>query len=109
MTVIQDLPMGWAIASVGDVCSQPQYGYTTKASNSGDLRLLRTSDITPGRINWETVPYCSENPNDLEKYILKDGDILVSRAGIRRCQSFGNKTSESNFRVVLDSLQTIYR
>ena len=81
MTVIQDLPMGWAIASVGDVCSQPQYGYTTKASNSGDLRLLRTSDITPGRINWETVPYCSENPNDLEKYILKDGDILVSRAG----------------------------
>ena len=63
------------------MCSQPQYGYTTKASNNGDLRLLRTSDITSGRINWETVPYCSENPDDLEKYILKDGDILVSRAG----------------------------
>ena len=81
MTTIEDLPQGWAIASVGDVCSQPQYGYTTKASNSGDLRLLRTSDITSGGINWETVPYCSENPDDLEKYILKDGDILVSRAG----------------------------
>ena len=28
-----------------------------------------------------TVPYCSENPEDLDKYLLKEGDILVSRAG----------------------------
>ena len=81
MNVIEDLPKNWAIASVGDVCSQPQYGYTTKASDRGDLRLLRTSDITSGRINWETVPYCSDSPDDLEKYIVEDGDILVSRAG----------------------------
>ena len=81
MTSFQDLPTGWAAASIGDVCSQPQYGYTTKASDSGDLRLLRTSDITSGSINWETVPYCSENPDNLEKYILTDGDIVVSRAG----------------------------
>ena len=42
---------------------------------------MRTSDITSGSINWETVPYCAKNPNDLEKYSLKDGDIIVSRAG----------------------------
>ena len=81
MTVIENLPESWAIASVGDVCSQPQYGYTTKAANTGDLRLLRTSDITSGKICWGTVPYCSDNPTDWEKYIVKDGDILVSRAG----------------------------
>lgn len=81
MKANQDLPLGWAIAPVGDVCSQPQYGYTTRASNNGDLRLLRTSDITSGRINWESVPFCSENPDDTEKYILRNGDILVSRAG----------------------------
>ena len=81
MNVAQAIPETWVIATVGDVCSQPQYGYTTKASNRGDLRLLRTSDITSGSINWETVPYCAENPDDLEKYSLKDGDILVSRAG----------------------------
>ena len=79
--VARDIPETWIQATIGDVCSQPQYGYTTKASNSGDLRLLRTSDITSGRISWETVPYCTENPDDLEKYILIDGDILVSRAG----------------------------
>ena len=81
MNVAQAIPETWVLATVGDVCSQPQYGYTTKASNLGDLRLLRTSDITSGSINWETVPYCAENPADLEKYSLKDGDILVSRAG----------------------------
>ena len=81
MTELQNLPTGWATVSLGEVCSQPQYGYTTKASNSGDLRLLRTSDITSGKINWETVPYCSENPDNSEKYTLEDGDILVSRAG----------------------------
>ena len=81
MSVTQAIPETWILAPVGDVCSQPQYGYTTKASNTGDLRLLRTSDITSGRIDWATIPYCSENPEDLEKYLLKDGDILVSRAG----------------------------
>ena len=81
MTGTENLPESWAIASVGDVCSQPQYGYTTKATNAGDLRLLRTTDITSGKICWETVPYCSDNPTDWEKYIIKDGDILVSRAG----------------------------
>ena len=81
MTANQNLPVGWTVASFGDVCSQPQYGYTTKASVSGDLRLLRTSDITAGKVNWETVPYCSENPDDPERYLLEDGDILVSRAG----------------------------
>ena len=81
MNVLQAIPETWVLATVGDVCSQPQYGYTTKATNQGDLRLLRTSDITSGSINWDTVPYCTENPDDLEKYSLKDGDILVSRAG----------------------------
>ena len=81
MNVARAIPETWVLATVGEVCTQPQYGYTTKAANTGDLRLLRTSDITSGSINWETVPYCSENPDDSEKYILKDGDILVSRAG----------------------------
>ncbi|MDE2887396.1 MAG: restriction endonuclease subunit S [Gemmatimonadota bacterium] len=81
MNIAQTIPKTWVLATVGDVCCQTQYGYTTKASNRGDLRLLRTSDITSGSIDWETVPYCAENPDDLEKYIVKDGDILVSRAG----------------------------
>ena len=76
-----EIPYTWVQTTIGDVCSQPQYGYTTKASDSGDLLLLRTTDITGERIVWETVPYCSINPDDIEAYLVKDGDIVVSRAG----------------------------
>lgn len=75
------LPEGWEWSTLGDVCEKPQYGWTTKATQAGDLHLLRTTDITSGHINWETVPYCVEEPEDKEKYLIKDGDIVVSRAG----------------------------
>jgi len=69
------------LTKIEDVCTDPQYGYTTKASQYGDLKLLRTTDITSGKINWEKVPYCTKNPDDIEKYKLNDGDIVISRAG----------------------------
>lgn len=75
------LPPNWLASSLGEICSQPQYGYTTKGSDTGTLRLLRTTDITSGLICWESVPFCLENPTDEAKYLLEDGDIVISRAG----------------------------
>jgi type I restriction enzyme S subunit len=76
-----NLPSTWIATTLGEVCSQPQYGYTTKGSDTGTLRLLRTTDITSGNICWESVPFCLENPSDESKYLLEDGDIVISRAG----------------------------
>ena len=81
MTAEQQLPKGWKIERLGDVCSPPQYGFTTKAVENGTIRLLRTTDITNGKINWTDVPFCYENPDNIEKYLLQDGDIVISRAG----------------------------
>jgi type I restriction enzyme, S subunit len=75
------LPRFWTIAPLGDVCSPPQYGFTTKASRTGGLKLLRTTDISSGEVDWSTVPYCSTDPEDAAKYLLDDGDIVISRAG----------------------------
>jgi type I restriction enzyme, S subunit len=75
------LPENWTLAKLGEVCSSPQYGYTTSGSPRGDIKLLRTTDITSGRIEWDTVPFCKENPKEPGKYLLEDGDIVVSRAG----------------------------
>ena len=44
-------------------------------------RLLRTTDITKGKINWDTVPFCKDKPKNVDKYLLKDNDIVISRAG----------------------------
>lgn len=42
---------------------------------------MRTTDITADNLNWVQVPFCSEEPPDKEKYMLKTGDIVISRAG----------------------------
>lgn len=75
------LPMGWLLTQIESVCTTPQYGYTTKASKEGTVKLLRTTDITKGKIDWQTVPFCNENPSDIDKYLLKEGDVVISRAG----------------------------
>jgi type I restriction enzyme, S subunit len=78
---IPALPSSWSYATLDDVCLDPQYGWTTSASMGGDLPLVRTTDISSGVIDWHSVPYCDIAPPDVEKYILDDGDILISRAG----------------------------
>jgi len=77
-----DLPARWSWSTLGEMSEKPQYGWTTKANpEKGKLKLLRTTDITPGFVDWSTVPFCTEEPDDIEKYIIKSGDILISRAG----------------------------
>ena len=76
------VPEGWAWTVLGEICTKPQYGWTTKASHrEGSIKLVRTTDITKGRIDWKTVPFCTEGPVDEEKYLLRSGDIVISRAG----------------------------
>lgn len=76
-----DLPEGWSLPSIMDIAGKPQYGWTTRARSGPGVKLLRTTDITSGTINWDSVPACEEPPPDLSKYLLRPGDIVVSRAG----------------------------
>lgn len=76
-----ELPKWWIYSKLGDICSKPQYGWTSPASHTGNLKYLRTTDISSGKINWRTVPYCAKVPEDIAKYTVRENDILVSRAG----------------------------
>lgn len=76
------LQSDWRMVTIGEICSKPQYGWTTKATSEGEgIRLLRTTDITKGTINWSQVPFCTDLPQDLDKYLVCEGDIVISRAG----------------------------
>jgi type I restriction enzyme S subunit len=77
----RELPVGWELSTLGEVAGKGQYGWTTKASPYGSVKLLRTTDITKGPVDWETVPFCQENPDHIDKYRLSPGDIVISRAG----------------------------
>lgn len=78
---MSELHQGWVIATLEDICGTGQYGWTTKAANQGSVKYLRTTDITKGKIDWHSVPYCHQTPPDLDKYLIQDNDILISRAG----------------------------
>ncbi len=78
---MSEMPQGWAKSTLGEICSKPQYGWTSRAGNDGKVQYLRTTDISGGCINWESVPYCVDEPEELKKYQLETNDIVVSRAG----------------------------
>jgi type I restriction enzyme S subunit len=77
----------WTKSRVGDLCEQPQYGYTASAvMEPVGPKLLRITDIQNGRVDWDTVPFCQcSNPN---QYLLQDGDILFARTGATTGKSF---------------------
>lgn len=61
---------------------QTQYGYTETASTEViGPKFLRITDIAQNQIDWANVPYCKISENDLEKYRIKPGDIVVARTG----------------------------
>ena len=58
------------------------YGYTTSAnSNIQDVRLLRITDIQDNKVDWSIVPGCEIEKDDLEKFVLNEGDLLIARTG----------------------------
>jgi type I restriction enzyme, S subunit len=77
----RDLPDGWKWMSLLEAAGKVQYGWTTSARREGSVKLLRTTDITSGPVDWSTVPACETPPPDVSKYELHSGDIVVSRAG----------------------------
>jgi len=58
-----------------------QYGYTETASDKEiGPKFLRVKDINKTDwIDWNSVPYCRIEEENLKKYKLKKGDIVIAR------------------------------
>lgn len=75
------LPEDWQWSTLGDISRKPQYGWTTKSAHGTGINYLRTTDISRGDIDWRSVPVCVNYPENLDKFILHNEDIVISRAG----------------------------
>lgn len=65
------------------------YGYTTKAhSEPTGPKFLRITDIQGGTVDWSRVPFCTEPPEDNERYRLIPGDIVFARTGATTGKSY---------------------
>ncbi|TAJ13749.1 hypothetical protein DMA11_07800 [Marinilabiliaceae bacterium JC017] len=74
-------PENWLTVKLGDITTKPQYGWTTKSATNGQIKYVRTTDLSKGDIEWDKVPFCIDAPGEIEKYKLYENDILISRAG----------------------------
>ena len=57
------------------------YGHTATAQDNGDIRFLRITDIDENGLLKKNGAKFIDFTNDLEKYKVKKGDLLVARTG----------------------------
>jgi type I restriction enzyme, S subunit len=75
------IPEGCEIKKLGDLVDT-QYGYTTSATDEMvGPKFLRITDIVPSVIDWERVPHCQIDEQQISQYLLEEGDIVVARTG----------------------------
>ncbi len=67
---------------LADLSIDISYGYTASAAAEPvGPKFLRITDIQGGVVNWSLVPFCKISDNDLSKYLLEQGDIVIARTG----------------------------
>jgi len=80
--IVGGIPEGWEKKSLADLCESVDYGYTASAEQEEvGPKFLRITDIVPESIDWASVPHCRIEETRLDKFLLKEGDIVVARTG----------------------------
>jgi type I restriction enzyme S subunit len=76
------IPEGWERKPLSALCESIDYGYTASAEQEEvGPKFLRITDIVPGFIDWPAVPHCPIEDDRLEKFRLREGDIVIARTG----------------------------
>lgn len=80
--IANGVPDGWERRSIASLCSSIDYGYTASAEKDTiGPKFLRITDIVPDTINWATVPHCAIADDRIQKFGLREGDIVIARTG----------------------------
>lgn len=73
-------PMGWEIATIGEIATDVKYGTSAKASDTGKYKYLRMNNLTyDGGLDLSDLKYIDMSDDELEKYVVRKGDILFNR------------------------------
>jgi len=76
-----EIPESWQWERWGNLSYSIQYGYNAPAEETGDIRMVRISDIQDGEVLWATVPFCRISKSEIGTYLLQKNDILFARTG----------------------------
>ena len=76
-----EIPQSWCWERWGNISFSIQYGFNAPAIESGDIKMVRISDIHDNKVNWKDVPYCKISQSEISTYLLQENDILFARTG----------------------------
>ena len=73
-------PKGWKTGKLRDVIASVSYGTSKPSSDNGDHKYLRMGNITDdGHLDLSDIKYISVQSKELDKCLVKRGDILFNR------------------------------
>ena len=77
------IPKGWRVGNLGDLIQvQNGYAFKSKEWKSEGIPVIKIKNISPPLINKEDVAYVDVSLIDkLERFILKQGDLLIGMTG----------------------------
>jgi type I restriction enzyme S subunit len=81
---IGKMPKDWRLVKISNIAEDIYYGITAKAvEHKTSLKMLRTTDIKDYNVDWDSLPFCeiTEKRGNIQRFLLKKGDIIIARAG----------------------------
>jgi type I restriction enzyme S subunit len=92
-------PMRWEVCQLGDVCrGKPTYGSGSSACEYDPSlpRYVRITDVDDAG-NLSNDPKCAQlTKKEIEKYSLREGDILFARSGATVGKSYLHRAANGN-------------
>ncbi|NJK58611.1 MAG: restriction endonuclease subunit S, partial [Pleurocapsa sp. SU_5_0] len=92
-------PQGWDVLKLGSQVDELKYGTNAKCSEfhkKEDILVLRIPNIVEEKICWNDLKYAKLESSEVDKLLLKQGDLLFVRSNgnpdyIGRCALFEDK------------------
>ncbi|WP_201765744.1 restriction endonuclease subunit S [Treponema primitia] len=73
-------PMGWEHGTIRDIVTEVKYGTSKPSVDGGSYPYLRMNNITfGGQLDITDMKYIDLPNNEIEKYIVRKGDVLFNR------------------------------
>ena len=73
-------PKGWEVVTIGDIVTDVRYGTSNPAVEGGRYPYLRMNNLTvDGHLDLKDLKYIDISDDEIEKYVVRKGDILFNR------------------------------
>ena len=73
-------PKGWEVVTIGEVATEVRYGTSKPAIEGGKYPYLRMNNLTlDGHLDLNDLKYIDISDDEIEKYVVRKGDILFNR------------------------------